>query len=64
MDTFTAAIQGRKRGAGMTEEQTELCARIKLVLVAAIVNMRDDAIWELIEKAYKEVQDAESEVES
>ena len=47
----------------MTEEQTELCARIKLVLVAAIVNMRDDAIWELIEKAYKEVQDAESEVE-
>lgn len=43
----------------MTEEQTELCARIKLVLVAAIVNMRDDAIWELIEKAYK----AESEVQ-
>lgn len=41
----------------MTEEQTKLCARIKLALVAAIVNMRDDAIWELIEKAYKEVQD-------
>ena len=43
----------------MTEEQRELCARIKLVLVAAIVNMRDDAIWELIEKAYKEEHDAD-----
>ena len=45
------------------EARTELCARIKLVLVAAIVNIRDDAIWELIEKAYKEVRDAESEVQ-
>lgn len=44
-----------------SEDRDADSARIKLTLVAAIVNMRDDVIWELIEKACEEVQDADSD---
>ena len=41
----------------MTEEQKELVCRIKLSLIGAIIDIKEQTIWDCIEKALKKEED-------
>lgn len=44
----------RKKTTKLTKAQNDVCYEIKFALIRGILNMKQDMLWELVQKAIKE----------